>query len=224
MILVTTGFRKSRPIIPSSNTSTTWLDGKMEGMFLIGQNSAVGAPNSRFQRKSMAKLKWFVIRDMVETEPASFWRDSAEIERGELKTEEIETEVFFFPAAGHAEKEGAFTNTQRLLQWREKAVDPPGDCRSDAWFIHQLALRLIAKARVSNDPIDEALRALDWWYPEDKQGEPKIEAVLAEINGWRTSPIAVAAGDDRGRPAELFSDAIAKEILIMARKSLISMN
>ncbi len=162
-------------------------DGKMEGMFLIGQNSAVGAPNSRFQRKSMAKLKWFVIRDMVETEPARFWRDSAEIERGELKTEEIETEVFFFPAAGHAEKDGAFTNTQRLLQWREKAVEPPGDCRSDAWFVHQLALRLIAKARVSNDPIDEALRALDWWYPEDKQGEPKIEAVLAEINGWKTA-------------------------------------
>jgi formate dehydrogenase major subunit len=161
-------------------------DGKVEGMFLIGQNSAVGAPNSRFQRKSMAKLKWFVIRDMVETEPARFWRDSAEIERGELKTEEIDTEVFFFPAAGYAEKEGAFTNTQRLLQWREKAVDPPGSCRSDAWFIHQLALRLIAKARASDDPIDEPLRALDWWYPEDEQGEPKMEAVLAEINGWKT--------------------------------------
>jgi formate dehydrogenase major subunit len=170
-------------------------DGKMEGMFLIGQNSAVGAPNSRFQRKAMAKLKWFVIRDMVETEPARFWRDSAEIERGELKTEEIETEVFFLPAAGHAEKEGAFTNTQRLLQWREKAVEPPGDCRSDAWFIHQLALRLIAKAKTSNDPIDEPLRALDWWYPEDKQGEPKMEAVLAEINGWKT---AVAGGVDPG--------------------------
>src|SRR5213079_3479211 len=107
----------------------------------IGQNSAVGAPNSRFQRKSMAKLKWFVVRDMVETEPARFWCDSAEIERGELKTEEIETEVFFFPAAGYAEKEGAFTNTQRLLQWREKAVEPPGDCRSAAWFMHQLADR-----------------------------------------------------------------------------------
>jgi formate dehydrogenase major subunit len=161
-------------------------DGKMEGMFLIGQNSAVGAPNSRFQRKSMAKLKWFVVRDMVETEPARFWRDSAEIERGELRTEEIETEVFFFPAAGHAEKEGAFTNTQRLLQWREKAVEPPGDCRSEAWFIHQLALRLIAKAKASDDPMDEPLRALDWWYPEDEFGEPKMEAVLAEINGWKT--------------------------------------
>ena len=123
---------------------------------------------------------------MVEVESANFWRESPEIDRGELKTDEIETEVFFFPAAGHAEKEGAFTNTQRLLQWREKAVDPPGDCRSDAWFMHQLALRLIAKAKASNDPLDEPLRALDWWYPEDQLGDPQMEAVLAEINGWHT--------------------------------------
>ena len=164
------------------------LDGKMEGMFLMGQNPAVGAPNSRLQRKALSKLNWLVVRDMVEIESANFWRESPEIERGELKSEEVETEVFFFPAAGHAEKEGAFTNTQRLLQWREKAVDPPGDCRSDAWFVHQLALRLIAKAKASNDAIDEPLRALDWWYPEDELGDPKMEAVLAEINGWQTDP------------------------------------
>jgi len=164
------------------------LDGKMDGMFLMGQNPAIGAPNARLQRTALAKLKWFVVREMVETESANFWRESPEIERGELKTEEIETEVFFFPAAGYAEKEGAFTNTQRLLQWREKAVNPPGDCRSDAWFMHQLALRLIAKANTSNDPLDEPLRALDWWYPEDELGEPQMEAVLAEINGWYTDP------------------------------------
>src|SRR5206468_11212652 len=105
---------------------------------------------------------------------------------GELKTEEIETEVLLFPAAGHAENNGAFTNTQRLIQWREQAIDPPGDCRSEDWFLHQLALRLIAKAKVSGDPIDEPLRALDWWYPEDELGDPKMEAVLAEINGWKT--------------------------------------
>src|SRR5438270_11150052 len=161
-------------------------DGKMEGMFMMGQNSAVAAANARFQRTSLSKLKWLVVREMVEIEAATFWRDSPEIERGELKTEEIETEVFLFPAAGHAEKEGAFTNTQRLLQWREKAVDPPGDCRSDAWFMHQLALRVIAKAQASNDPLDEPLRALDWWYPEDHLGDPQMEAVLAEINGWHT--------------------------------------
>ena len=172
------------------------LDGKMEGMFLMGQNPAVGAPNSRLQRTALSKLKWLVVREMVEIESANFWRESPEIERGELKSEEIETEVFFFPAAGHAEKEGAFTNTQRLLQWREKAVDPPDDARSDAWFMHRLALRLIAKAKTSNNPLDEPLRALDWWYPEDKLGEPQMEAVLAEINGWYTQP--VAAGAERG--------------------------
>jgi formate dehydrogenase major subunit len=169
-------------------------DGKMEGMFMMGQNPAVAAANSRFQRTSLSKLKWLVVREMVEIEAATFWRDSPEIERGELRTEEIETEVFLFPAAGHAEKEGAFTNTQRLLQWREKAVDPPGDARSDAWFMHQLALRLIAKAKQSSDPMDEPLRALNWWYPEDERGDPKMEAVLAEINGWYTAPQPDADG------------------------------
>src|SRR5262245_28457828 len=172
------------------------LDGKMERMFLMGQNPAIGAPNARLQRMALSKLKWLVIRDMVEMESATFWRESPEIDRGELKTEEIDTEVFFFPAAGHAEKEGAFTNTQRLLQWREKAIDPPGDCRSDAWFIHQLALRLIAKAKASSDLLDEPLRALDWWYPDDHLGDPQMEGVLAEINGWHTDP--VAGGADPG--------------------------
>jgi formate dehydrogenase major subunit len=163
-------------------------DGKMEGMFMMGQNPAVAAANSRFQRTSLSKLKWLVVRDMVEIEGATFWYDSPEIERGELKTEEIETEVFFFPAAGHAEKAGAFTQTQRMLQWREKAVDPPGDARSEGWFMHQLALRLIAKAKQSTDPLDEPLRALDWWYPQDEHGEPHMESVLAEMNGWSTNP------------------------------------
>ena len=162
------------------------LEGEVEGFFVMGQNPAVGAQNARLERKALAKVKWLVVRDLVEIETASFWYNSPEIERGELKTEDIETEVFLMPAAGHAEKEGAFTNTQRLLQWREKAVEPPGDCRSEGWFIHQLAQRLIKRARLSTDPNDEALRALDWWYPQTKEGEPEVEAVLAEINGWKT--------------------------------------
>ena len=162
-------------------------DGKMEGMFIMGQNPAVAAANSRFQRTSLSKLKWLVVREMVEIEAANFWQSSPEVERGELDPEKIGTEVFLFPAAGHAEKAGSFTQTQRMLQWRQKAVDPPGDARSEAWFMHQLALRLIAKAKQSNDPLDEPLRALDWWYPEDELGDPEVEAVLAEINGWSTN-------------------------------------
>jgi formate dehydrogenase major subunit len=71
--------------------------------------------------------------------------------------------------------------------------------------MHQLALRLIAKAKQSTDPLDEPLRALDWWYPEDELGDPKMEAVLAEINGWYTAPQPDAEGvvfgvDREGNP------------------------
>jgi len=161
-------------------------DGAFDGLFVMGQNPAVGGQHASLERRALAKLKWLVVRDLVEIETANFWLESPEVRRGELDPASVGTEVFLFPAAGHAEKEGSFTQTQRLLQWREKAVDPPGDARSEAWFVHQLAKRLIAKAQESNDPADASLRALAWSYPEDAAGEPVMEEVLAEINGWLT--------------------------------------
>ena len=165
-----------------------WLDmqdGKLEGLFVIGQNPAVGAPNARLERSALGKLKWLVVRDMVETETASFWRDSPEVASGEVKPEEIATEVFLFPASGTAEKAGTFTNTQRLLQFRQKAVDPPGDARSDAWFIYHLGRRLKQKARRDQRARNAGLNALTWNYPQEgKHREPNIEVVLKEINGY----------------------------------------
>ena len=86
------------------------------------------------------------MRDIVETETATLLADAPGSPARRAATAEIDTEVFFFPSAGHAEKEGSFTNTQRLLQWHEKAVDPPGDCRSEVWFIYHLGRRLKAMA------------------------------------------------------------------------------
>lgn len=164
-----------------------WLDmadGKMEGLFVMGQNPAVGAPNARLERRALAKLKWLVVREMVETETAAFWYDSPEISSGELATEDIATEVFLFPAAGSAEKAGTFTNTQRLLQFREKAVDPPGEARSEAWFMHHLARRLKARAVGDARPRNAGLNALTWNYAtEGRHHEPVIAEVLQEING-----------------------------------------
>ena len=79
------------------------------------------------QRLGKAKLDWLVVRDMVMIESATWWKDSPEIETGELRPGDIGTEVFFLPAAAHTEKAGSFTNTQRLLQWHHQAVEPdPG--------------------------------------------------------------------------------------------------
>ncbi len=97
------------------------IDGKVKGYFLLGQNPAVGSAHGKAQRLGMANLDWLVVRDLFEIESATFWKDSPEIETGEIVPEECRTEVFLMPAASHVEKEGTFTQTQRMLQWREKA-------------------------------------------------------------------------------------------------------
>jgi formate dehydrogenase major subunit len=161
------------------------IDGWCKGFFVMGENPTVGNANGKLHRIALASLDWLVVRDMQETETASFWYDSPEIETGELKTEEIGTEVFFLPAAAHTEKKGTFTNTQRLLQWREKAVEPKGDCRSELWFMYHLGRKVREKLAGSEDRKDRAVLDLTWEYPtEGPHDEPDGEAVLREINGW----------------------------------------
>jgi formate dehydrogenase major subunit len=160
------------------------LDGWCKGFFLVGENPAVGSPNAGLHRKAMANLDWLVVRDLVEVESASFWRDGPEIETGELRTEDIATEVFLLPAAAHTEKDGSFTNTQRLLQWHRKALEPAGDCRSDLWFYYHLGRRIREKLAGSPEPRDRPLLDLAWDYPtEGEHEEPSAAAVLREING-----------------------------------------
>ena len=164
-----------------------WLDmadGKLDGLFIMGQNPAVGASNGRLERTAMSKLKWLVVRDMVEVESASWWYNSPEIERGELRTEDIPTEVFLFPAAGTAEKEGCFTNTQRLVQFRQQAVEPPFDARSETWFMVHLGRRLKDKAAADRSSRNAPLNALTWNYrTRGPMQEPVDVEVLKEING-----------------------------------------
>jgi formate dehydrogenase major subunit len=131
----------------------------------------------------------------VETETASFWYDSPEVQRGEIRTEDVKTEIFLLPAAGHVEKEGSFTNTQRLIQWREKAFDPPGDARSDAWFVFHLGRRLKEKAANDRRSRNAGLNALTWSYRTvGRHAEPDMEEVLQEINGRRVSDRTLVSG------------------------------
>ena len=119
-------------------TIVDMLDDKVEGYFLLGQNPAVGSANGKMQRLAMSHLKWLVVRDLNMIESATFWKDGPEIATGEMRSENVGTEVFFLPAAAHTEKDGTFTQTQRLLQWHHKAVEPPGDCRSELHFFYHL--------------------------------------------------------------------------------------
>jgi formate dehydrogenase major subunit len=166
------------------STMIRMLDDEVPGFFVVGENPAVGSANGKLQRLAMSHLDWLVVRDTNLIETATFWRDSEEIETGELRTEDIKTEVFFLPAAAHTEKDGCFTNTQRLLQWHAKALEPPADCRSELHFFYHLGRKIREKLAGSRDRVDRPILDLTWDYPtQGAHAEPLAEAVLQEING-----------------------------------------
>jgi formate dehydrogenase major subunit len=169
-------------------------EGRVRGMFVMGQNPAVGGQNASFQRRALAKLRWLVVKDNFETETAAFWRNAPEVERGETRPEDVATEVFLFPSAQVGEMEGSFTNTQRLLQWHHKAADPPGDARSDLWFTYHLGRRLKALYAESTRPRDLPIQNLTWDFAADRpeagsriHDEPDPLKVLREVNGYETA-------------------------------------
>jgi formate dehydrogenase major subunit len=165
-------------------TMLRMLDGQVPGFFAVGENPAVGSANGRLNRLAMSKLEWLVVRDLQEIETASFWHDGPEVEMGEMRPEDVGTEVFFLPVAAHTEKDGTFTNTQRLLQWHEKAVEPPGDCRSDLHFFFHLGRRIREKLAASTEARDRPVLDLTWDYAlHGERADPDAEAVLREING-----------------------------------------
>ncbi len=183
-------------------TSYEMLDGKVKGYFLLGQNPAAGSTNAKMQRRALEQLDWMVVRDLYEVESAAFWYKGPE----PVDPSKIKTEVFLMAAAASTEKDGCFTNTQRLLQWRDKAVDPPGDARSDLWFIYHLGKRLKELYAESTEAKDRPLQALVWDYdraePEHDSrilDEPDVLLVLKEVNGYYVHPPQEAEDDAQER-------------------------
>jgi len=163
------------------------LEGTTKGYFCVGQNPVVGNANSGLHKRALTNLDWLVVRDLVETETAGVWQE----------VPDSKTEVFFLPAAAHTEKDGTFTNTQRLLQWHFKAVEPKEDCRSELWFMYHLGRRIREKLATSTDPRDRPIQHLTWDYPlQGPHDEPDAEAVLMEINGRHASGAFVAKYQD----------------------------
>ena len=161
------------------------VSGVIKGQFILGQNPVVGAVNSDLVERGLAKLDWMVVRDFAMTETANFWQKGRLVERGELRPEDIGTEIFFMPCALAGEKAGTVTNTSRLVQWHDAVVEAPGDSRSDLWFIYHLGRRLKEMYAGSAERRDAGLQALTWDYPEEgERREPVAEAVLREINGY----------------------------------------
>ena len=176
-------------------------NGVIKGFLALGQNPAVGGPNAKLARAAMQRLDWLVVKDIFVTETAEVWKAPG------TNPKDVKTEVFFLPATPAAEKDGSLTNTMRLIQWHEKAVNPPGDATSDAEFVCSLARRLQKMYAGSKKERDRGFLAANFKYGDNPR-EPDMLEVLKEINGYAVEEIKDKDGKvvyKKGQPLNTFA-------------------
>ena len=141
--------------------------GEMEGLISFGMNPVAGGPNRRKMIEGLGKLKWLIVAENFETETAAFWKAkpaAGEFYPGVADPSAIQTEVFLLPAACFAEKDGTFVNSSRWLQWKNKALDAPGDAKDDQEIIARLFLKVRELYEKEGGAGVEPLLAVDWTY------------------------------------------------------------
>ncbi len=122
--------------------------GEIKGMYVMGENPAMSDPDANHARHALASLDLLVVQDIFLTETAYL----ADV---------------ILPASAFPEKDGTFTNTDRLVQMGRKAIEPPGDARQDLWIIEQIAQRL----------------GLDWNYGHVSEVFDEMRHTMPSIGG-----------------------------------------
>jgi formate dehydrogenase major subunit len=164
---------------------------EMEGFFSFGMNPVSNGPHSRKAIGALAKLKWLVVAENFEQETATFWREDI-LSLVEKKPEDVQTEVFLLPAANFAEKDGTFVNSARWIQWKWKAVDPPGEAKPDQEIIARIFLKVRELYERDGGTYPEPVRSLNWWYTNPDA--PSLDEVCREINGWALEDVKDPTG------------------------------
>ena len=94
--------------------------GAIKGLYIMGENPAMSDPDAAHARAALARLNHLVVQDLFLTE-TSFLADVV------------------LPASAFAEKDGTFTNTDRMVQLGRAALPPPGEAKQDWWIIQEMA-------------------------------------------------------------------------------------
>ena len=93
---------------------------KVRGMYIMGENPAMSDPDLNHARHALASLEHLVVQDIFMTETA--WLADVVL-----------------PATAWPEKTGTVTNTDRMVQMGQQAVQAPGQAKADLWIIQQIA-------------------------------------------------------------------------------------
>jgi len=156
--------------------------GNIEGFFAWGQNPACSGANSNRVRNALTKLKWMVNVNLFDNETGSFWKGPG------MDPSKIDTEVFMLPCAMSFEKEGSITNSGRWMQWRYKAVEPPGEARPDSEIINELYFKIKKMYEKNGGAYPDPILKLTWDYgKKDENGFIKkidTHLIAKEVNGY----------------------------------------
>ncbi len=171
------------PYLGKAAGDATWLSiwdqahqGKMEGLITLGFNPLLAGPDIKRLMEGMAKLKWKVVIDPFMLDSAEFWKAPG------ADTEKIDTEVLYLPSTHWIERDGSFTNSGRWAQWKEAAVDPPSQVRSDTWILSELFWRVKELYQKEGGAWDEPIQKMTWRYLNPRL--PTLTELAKEINGF----------------------------------------
>ncbi len=138
----------TKPGIQMTRMFTAALDGELKGLYVMGENPAVSEPDICKIKNALEKLELVVVQDLFFTETAEY----ADV---------------VLPAASFAEKDGTFVNTERRVQRGRKAINPPGEAKSDFDIFCELGQKLGLKGFDFADP-DEAMKEIAELNPKWK--------------------------------------------------------
>lgn len=178
--------------------------GKVNGFFCQGMNPIASYPNSAKIIKALSNLKYLVICDPLITDTSEFWKNYGEF--NDVKTEDIQTEVFRLPTTCFAEEDGSIANSGRWLQWHWKAAEPPAEAKTDGEILSELRqelLHLYQQDDGGRPILREQLEAMSWNYANPL--EPKAEEVAKENNGYALADLYDSNGNLLLKKGQLLS-------------------
>jgi formate dehydrogenase major subunit/formate dehydrogenase alpha subunit len=127
---VTLSAQPGRTVVEMINAAA---EGELKALYVMGENPMLSDPDIAHVEKALEKIDLLVVQDIFLSETAAL----ADV---------------VLPAAGFAEKDGTFTNTERRVQRVRKGVEPPGEARDDWAITADLSRRMGYKMQYADAP------------------------------------------------------------------------
>ncbi|QIW16123.1 formate dehydrogenase-N subunit alpha [Pasteurellaceae bacterium RH1A] len=175
--------------------------GKVNGYFCQGMNPIASYPNTGKIIKALSKLKYLVIFDPLITDTSEFWKNYGEF--NDVKSEDIQTEVFRLPTTCFVEEDGSIANSGRWLQWHWKGADQPEFAKPDIDILSEIREELLHLYHKEGGRGLAQLEAMTWNYANPL--EPKADEVAKENNGYALEDLLDANGNVVVKKGELLS-------------------